>query len=100
MARVRLPRLCAIWQFFYAKWNSAAAAALLDFNSAMLMRNDQVCLIERTIASPPRVRRVLLLIDTCGAFGRGVLAGIAKYNREHRNWSIGLGDASQARQWL
>jgi LacI family transcriptional regulator len=41
---------------------------------------------------------VALLIETSGSYGRGVLRGVAKYNREHARWSTyfhphGLGDA-------
>jgi len=34
------------------------------------------------------LRRVLLLIETSGAYGRGLLQGIARYNRQHGGWSI------------
>ena len=72
---------------------------LARFHLAMLMRNDHVCLLERNVVrratsvpavAPPRatLRRVLLAIDTCTAFGRGLLEGIARYNREHGRWSI------------
>ena len=33
------------------------------------------------------LRHVALLVETTGAYGRGLLQGIAKYNREHGNWS-------------
>src|SRR4051812_11498372 len=33
------------------------------------------------------LRHVALLIETSGAYGRGLLRGIAKYNREHGQWS-------------
>jgi len=33
------------------------------------------------------LRHVALLVETTGAYGRGLIQGIAKYNREHGNWS-------------
>jgi len=49
------------------------------------------------------MRHVALLIETSGSYGRGLLRGVAKYNREHGGWSTyfhphGLGDAPPA--WL
>lgn len=49
------------------------------------------------------MRHVALLIETSGSYGRGLLAGIAKYNREHGGWSTyfrphGLGDRPP--EWL
>ncbi len=43
------------------------------------------------------MRHVALLIETSGSYGRGVLHGVAKYNRAHGGWSTyfhphGLGD--------
>lgn len=35
-----------------------------------------------------RLPHVLLLIDTAGAYGRGVVEGIGRYVREHNQWSI------------
>ncbi len=40
---------------------------------------------------------VALLIETSGSYGRGLLRGVSKYNREHGGWSTyfhphGLGD--------
>jgi LacI family transcriptional regulator len=75
---------------------------LIDkFHLAMLMRNDHVCLIERNVVRRPlpspivtpapakaRLRRVLLNIDTSSAFGRDLIAGIARYSRERGNWSM------------
>ena len=57
-------------------------------------------------ASAPRAKRmrhVALLIETSGSHGRGLLRGVARYNREHGNWSTyfqphGLG--APAPQWL
>jgi LacI family transcriptional regulator len=37
--------------------------------------------------SGPRLRNVAILIETSGAFGRGLLRGVAKYNRERTGWS-------------
>ena len=75
----------------------------------MLMRNDRVCLLEHKVVParhtvpvdrvPARMpatatqttaatRRVLLLVDTSSAYGRGVLHGIARYNRDHGRWSL------------
>ena len=62
----------------------------------MLMANDRVRLQKtlsptrsQTPLTPPRgaMRQVALLIETSGSYGRGLLQGIAKYNREHGNWS-------------
>src|SRR4051812_32486861 len=36
---------------------------------------------------PSGVRRVALLIETSGSYGRGLLQGIARYNRERGGWS-------------
>jgi LacI family transcriptional regulator len=33
------------------------------------------------------MRHVALLIETSGSYGRGLLRGIARYNREHEGWS-------------
>jgi LacI family transcriptional regulator len=68
-------------------------------------------LINRSDISPPRpaatrarlepdrpgMRHVALLIETSGSYGRGLLRGVSKYNREHGGWSTyfhphGLGD--------
>jgi LacI family transcriptional regulator len=43
------------------------------------------------------MRHVALLIETSGSYGRGLLRGVARYNREHGGWSTyfhphGLGD--------
>jgi LacI family transcriptional regulator len=50
-----------------------------------------------------KLKQVALLIESSGSYGRGLLQGIAKYNRDHSKWSIyfrphGLGDATPA--WL
>lgn len=50
-----------------------------------------------------RARQVALLIETSGSYGRGLLRGVAKYNRAHGEWSTyfhphGLGDPPPA--WL
>src|SRR5262245_40902781 len=44
------------------------------------------------------MRHVAILIETSGSYGRGLLRGVAKYNRERGGWSTyfqhqGLGDA-------
>src|ERR1700722_17115739 len=50
------------------------------------------------LAEPtPIMRHVALLIETSGSYGRGLLRGVAKYNRDHGGWSTyfhphGLGD--------
>ena len=54
-------------------------------------------------AAAPGLRHVALLVETTGAYGRGLIQGIAKYNREHGNWSTyfrphALNDAPPA--WL
>src|SRR5262245_14793722 len=53
--------------------------------------------------SPRTMRHVALLIESSGAYGRGLLQGIARYNRERGGWSTyfrpqGLGDAPPS--WL
>jgi LacI family transcriptional regulator len=45
----------------------------------------------------PPMRHVALLIETSGSYGRGLLRGVSKYNRERGGWSTyfhphGLGD--------
>ena len=35
--------------------------------------------------SKVRIRQVALFIETSGAFGRGLLVGIARFNQEHRH---------------
>src|SRR3984957_1387430 len=56
------------------------------------------------LAEPtPIMRHVALLIETSGSYGRGLLRGVAKYNRDHGGWSTyfhphGLGDPPPA--WL
>ena len=57
-----------------------------------------------TTASPNKgMRHVALLIETSGSYGRGLLRGVARYNRERGNWSTyfqphGLG--APPPQWL
>lgn len=78
----------------------------------MLLTNDDVALLDRppharrparaaaAAATPDagdarhagaqpanRLKHVALLVETTGSYGRGLLQGIAKYNREHGNWS-------------
>jgi LacI family transcriptional regulator len=38
-------------------------------------------------AAPRKLRKVALLIETSGSYGRGLLRGIARYNRDHGGWS-------------
>ena len=50
-----------------------------------------------------RIRRVAILVETSRAYGRGLLDGVARYNRERGNWLTyfvpqGLGDSPPA--WL
>ncbi len=50
-----------------------------------------------------KLRNVALLIGTSGAFGRGMLRGIAKFNRENGRWSTFFhpqGDANAIPIWL
>src|SRR5262245_14926027 len=52
---------------------------------------------------PPKLRRIALLIETSREYGRGLLPGIMRYEREHGPWSIyfeprGLFDSPP--QWL
>src|SRR5437763_16329642 len=35
-----------------------------------------------------RMRRVAVLIESSRAYGRGLLRGVARYNREHGHWSV------------
>src|SRR5689334_18818947 len=58
-----------------------------------------------TTTSPSHkgMRHVALLIETSGSYGRGLLRGVARYNRERGNWSTyfqphGLG--APPPQWL
>lgn len=70
----------------------------------MLLTNENVALLEPPVRprrtatrtrstgdarsqSANRLKHVALLVETTGAYGRGLLQGIAKYNREHGNWS-------------
>src|SRR6266496_2186746 len=60
----------------------------------MLMANDTLRLPKATLIKPAApaparrtLRQVALLIETSGSYGRGLLQGIAKYNREHGEWS-------------
>lgn len=39
------------------------------------------------IPALPQLKHVALLIETTGSYGRGLLQGIAKYNRERGGWS-------------
>jgi LacI family transcriptional regulator len=39
------------------------------------------------VTAPSPIRRVALLIETSGSYGRGLLRGVAKYNRAHGDWS-------------
>src|SRR3984957_12354768 len=36
------------------------------------------------------MRRVAVLIESSRAYGRGLLRGVARFNREHRHWSVYL----------
>src|SRR5690606_13536480 len=54
-------------------------------------------------ATTEGIRQVALLIETSGSYGRGLLQGIAKYNRDHGGWSTyfrphGLTEAAPS--WL
>ena len=42
--------------------------------------------------APPSIPRVLLLVETSRAYGRGILEGIARYARERGSWSIRFED--------
>ena len=59
--------------------------------------------VENAKAQAKGLKHVALLVETTGAYGRGLIQGIAKYNREHGNWSTyfrphALNDAPPA--WL
>ncbi|HSV14432.1 MAG TPA: hypothetical protein VLI90_09240, partial [Tepidisphaeraceae bacterium] len=43
--------------------------------------------VARAPQRKPTMRHVALLIESSGSYGRGLLRGIAKYNREHGRWS-------------
>jgi LacI family transcriptional regulator len=49
--------------------------------------------IRRKTAPPPRRRRVALLVDFSRAYGRALLLGVAKFVREHHEWSV------QSEEW-
>ena len=71
----------------------------------MLLINDDVSLVNSTTRAGARrmklgapvqssakpqaagLKHVALLVETTGSYGRGLIQGIAKYNREHGNWS-------------
>jgi len=36
------------------------------------------------------MRRIAVLIESSRAYGRGLLRGVARYNREHGHWSVYL----------
>src|SRR5207249_3940416 len=57
-----------------------AICEAVSVDDAMLMRND--CAL--------RLRQVALLIDTSDAYGRGLIRGVGKFNREHGLWSTSL----------
>jgi LacI family transcriptional regulator len=44
----------------------------------------------KTAAKTLQRPRVALLIESSRAYGRGVMSGVAKYMREHEDWSISL----------
>jgi LacI family transcriptional regulator len=57
----------------------------------------------RVSGEKPPMRHVALLIETSGSYGRGLLRGVSKYNRERGGWSTyfhpqGLGDKPP--QWM
>src|SRR5207244_3176498 len=66
-------------------------------NSPALAQNEQMLLLNDTLtfrkaparaeALPRPMRHVALLIESSGSYGRGLLAGIARYNRQHGGWS-------------
>jgi LacI family transcriptional regulator len=39
------------------------------------------------VATAGKLKRVALLVETSGSYGRGLLRGIAQYNRDRGNWS-------------
>lgn len=43
--------------------------------------------ISQAVKSDGKLRNVALLIGVSGSFGRGMLNGVAKFNREHGRWS-------------
>src|SRR5437762_338998 len=77
----------------------------------MLLLNDTVSPLRRHIRASPMsqrqparsMRHVALLIESSGSYGRGLLSGIARYNRQQGGWStyfrpLGLSDGPP--QWL
>jgi LacI family transcriptional regulator len=75
------------------------AVALIERNVVVRSRRSCVSVIETSSLpspssplapppQPPRLRHVLLRVDMGTSFGRGVIAGVARYNRERNCWSI------------
>jgi LacI family transcriptional regulator len=44
--------------------------------------------VSKQVARGRSLRKVLLLVDTSGGYGRGMVRGVALYNREHGRWTI------------
>ena len=53
----------------------------------MLHRSEDPTVSTPPLAASPAMRQVALLIETSGSYGRGLLQGIAKYNRTRGGWS-------------
>ena len=70
--------------------NDHAVALIERIERNVVRHRPQPVVPEVSPVEPVRRRpqRVLLRVDTRSAFGRGVLAGIARYNREIARWSI------------
>lgn len=87
---------------------TAAAAAAAAVDAGTIEESDLGGESSTSAAAPPvspnrGMRHVALLIETSGSYGRGLLRGVARYNRERGNWSTyfqphGLG--APPPQWL
>src|SRR5207302_5959042 len=76
----------------------ASAASYADFGGPLIILPARVfpvsfMTLKKAAASPGRPR-VALLIESSRAYGRGTLSGVAKYIREHGQWSIFLQEHS------
>src|SRR5205823_8948796 len=71
-----------VWPFRRAFRLSLCAVTQLDYDTATVpVFRDKLRFL------PCIMRHVALLIESSGSYGRGLLQGIARYNREHEGWS-------------
>src|SRR2546423_1790208 len=74
----------------------------------MLLLNEKIPVVKcagdpAPSVAPRSMRHVALLIESSGSYGRGLLAGIARYNRERGGWSTyfrPLGLSDRPPEWL